>query len=752
MGCRYVTPALLIAAALARRGAAVPQLAAGGDASAPLELVGLGHMSRAFQLSCHSSGDAVADLPELTAKLAFVQGVCCTQLHESCELEMLPTSCGEPACARVVKLVADACGPMLSSSDFFSGFKEALDAAAHVCADVPAQRATYTMADPTLRLSPIVVSPGRLTDGMGVPGHWTATGQERVTIRAPTGQRVRLLLETQWLGSDDVLILYNGVDENEKLAQLRGTKLPADPLFISTGEEIRVLLVTSDVGEGVATSFSALFDFICEDDAGCGGRGKCREGRCNCPAGYFGDACEDDSCASVDCGAHGICKRGGTCKCADGYSGEHCEDADACAGFDCGTHGSCQQERQTAAARPVAPAPAPAPPARAASTTAAPQQEDEELQRALALSMEDVPASSPSAPVSPSVAAALAMGYPADAAEPEPALQVIGAGTTKVNGRYRLHGEHNGKPKYVKVDDASISLVFNGRDWNLKIGEAEAKYWIYNSDALTPTGGWQVYRGQAPAPRVTSASAGRCACDGGYSGDHCQNFDPCFEVDCGAHGICERGGTCRCLEGYSGDHCDEPPAKPPTWHLGNVGESCSKVCSNVGRGCTDGKWGATDNPYTDQDHPDGPTGALMRAALKAAGVDADSVCDFYAANMFPEMPFIEISRRQCFSSEVSSAHPFPGSTSTCAAIPSPAGCCTMDDQKRNPNYLVEGCGCKAQRLCLCDYRSGASAAVSSSKPTTQRERTAWQGVPFEQSTWESSHRLASDDDTSKVVL
>ena len=209
-------------------------------------------MSRAFQLSCHSSGDAVADLPELTAKLAFVQGVCCTQLHESCELEMLPTSCGEPACARVVKLVADACGPMLSSSDFFRGFKEALDAAAHVCADVPAQCATYTMADPTLRLSPIVVSPGRLTDGMGVPGHWTATGQERVTIRAPAGQRVHFLLETQWLGSDDVLIAYDGVDEKEKLAELRGTKLPADPLFISSGEELRVLLVTSDVGEGVA--------------------------------------------------------------------------------------------------------------------------------------------------------------------------------------------------------------------------------------------------------------------------------------------------------------------------------------------------------------------------------------------------------------------------------------------------------------------------------------------------------------------
>ena len=566
MGCRYVTPALLIVAALARRAAAVPQLAAGDDASAPLELVGLGHMSRAFQLSCHSSGDAVADLPELTAKLAFVQGVCCTQLHESCELEMLPTSCGEPACARVVKLVADACGPMLSSSDFFRGFKEALDAAAHVCADVPTQRATYTMADPTLRLSPIVVSPGRLTDGMGVPGHWTATGQERVTIRAPAGQRVRFLLEAQWLGSSDVLILYDGVDESKTLASRRGTVLPADPLFISSGEEMRVLLVTSDVGDGVATSFSALFDFICDDDAGCGGHGKCTEGRCDCAAGYFGDGCEDDSCASVDCGANGICERGGTCDCATGaYTGDRCQHFNPCFGVSCGTHGSCQQERQTAAARPVAPAPAPAPPA-------------------------------------------------------APALQVIGAGTTKVNGRYRLHGEHNGKPKYVKVDDASISLVFNGRDWNLIIEGSEAKYWIPGRDrpmngpgqpwsqssadrrynnALTPTGGWQVYRGQAPAPRVTSASAGRCTCDGGYSGDHCQNFDPCFEVDCGAHGSCQQG-TCACDGGYSGDRCQNfTPCVHGHWneetskcaceqgYLGDKCETSLPCCSTCGtcHGC-----------------------------------------------------------------------------------------------------------------------------------------------------------------------
>ena len=112
------------------------------------------------------------------------------------------------------------------------------------------------------------------------------------------------------------------------------------------------------------------------------------------------------------------------------------------------------------------------------------------------------------------------------APKPQPALQVTGAGTTKVNGSYTLHGEHNGKPKYVNLDDASISMVFNGRDWNINIEGSECKYWIPGrdrpmngpgqpwsqspadrlfNDALKPTDDWQVYRGQAPAPRVTAA-------------------------------------------------------------------------------------------------------------------------------------------------------------------------------------------------------------------------------------------------------
>ena len=343
MVCRYATPAVLIVAALTQRAAALPQLAT----AAPAPLVGLGHMSRAFQLSCHSSGDAVSDLPVLSANLAFVQGVCCSQLDETCGLsQSLPTACGEPACARVVELVSEKCGPLLSAPDCFycGGFKEALDVSVHACADVHAQRTTYTMADPTLRLSPIA-TPGRLTDGMGVPGHRAATGQERVTIRAPTGQRVAFQLETQWLGSGDVLYLYDGVDESKELAKLRGTVLPANPLFISSGEEMRVVLVTADIGEGVASSFSALFEFACDGDAGCGGRGKCTEGRCVCPAGYFGDSCEDDSCARTDCGAHGVCERGGTCRCLDGFGGGMCDQAaDTCkfpVDVDCGANGSC---------------------------------------------------------------------------------------------------------------------------------------------------------------------------------------------------------------------------------------------------------------------------------------------------------------------------------------------------------------------------------------------------------------------------
>jgi hypothetical protein len=50
-----------------------------------------------------------------------------------------------------------------------------------------------------------------------------------------------------------------------------------------------------------------------------------------------------------------------------------------------------------------------------------------------------------------------------------------------------------------------------------------------------------------------------CVCRDGWTGQLCENRDPCFTVDCGAHGSCSRG-ICACESGYSGDSCQTQPA------------------------------------------------------------------------------------------------------------------------------------------------------------------------------------------------
>eukprot|EP01043_Picozoa_sp_COSAG02_P052004 COSAG02_NODE_5546_length_4239_cov_6.329469_3_plen_297_part_00 len=51
-----------------------------------------------------------------------------------------------------------------------------------------------------------------------------------------------------------------------------------------------------------------------------------------------------------------------------------------------------------------------------------------------------------------------------------------------------------------------------------------------------------------------------------------------------------------------------------TWYLGNLGQTCTSVCSGQGFSCTDGDWGVNDE-------------TSVRAAVAAAGADPETLCD-----------------------------------------------------------------------------------------------------------------------------
>ena len=63
-------------------------------------------------------------------------------------------------------------------------------------------------------------------------------------------------------------------------------------------------------------------------------------------------------------------------------------------------------------------------------------------------------------------------------------------------------------------------------------------------------------------PHHGSCVDGRCECESGYFGDHCEDIDRCEHpepdaepVNCGEHGVCA-DGECECEEGWEGERCE----------------------------------------------------------------------------------------------------------------------------------------------------------------------------------------------------
>ena len=107
-----------------------------------------------------------------------------------------------------------------------------------------------------------------------------------------------------------------------------------------------------------------------------------------------------------------------------------------------------------------------------------------------------------------------------------------------------------------------------------------------------------------------------------YSNGRIRRLCRCDDSDCAA-AACPNGGACTdgdgswhcdCVSGITGNQCDQCLGIcPGTWHLGDIGDSCSDVCSGAGRACADGDWGVHDE-------------AGFRSALTAAGADPGSLC------------------------------------------------------------------------------------------------------------------------------
>jgi len=81
---------------------------------------------------------------------------------------------------------------------------------------------------------------------------------------------------------------------------------------------------------------------INECPAACNGQGSCKNGRCTCDVGFFGEACGQEVKCPNKCSGNGQCLKDASCKCFTGFFGTDCSAGATPCPDDCNYHGRCE--------------------------------------------------------------------------------------------------------------------------------------------------------------------------------------------------------------------------------------------------------------------------------------------------------------------------------------------------------------------------------------------------------------------------
>jgi len=146
--------------------------------------------------------------------------------------------------------------------------------------------------------------------GESLPLKWYSTGN------MPT---VSLLLDR----SDWAYPIYIA-----RQIQNGGVYLWSVPKNLPAGDDYSIIMWYSREVQNRSATFSIA------DSCGytkCGPYGRCRDGECECLAGYTGTFCSLSPCAAAGCGLHATCDETvGVCNCTDGFTGPQCQTPPDC--------------------------------------------------------------------------------------------------------------------------------------------------------------------------------------------------------------------------------------------------------------------------------------------------------------------------------------------------------------------------------------------------------------------------------------